>query len=224
MLYLPAAYNGAYDQVSGKCARYWDILNSARSSGFHRIVSTLVPKSIEEVVEVRDPFSLYTPSNPSLIDIQVAYLLKSAARPETIPTCIATIGLVKSTNQGFIYALQMMFYHARSIGDQLHNIRQLYEIHEIQNKVPNGTISFPEDSRSLASGITVEFRHVASSSRYLPFQAAERLPIRNVSFRYPDKNDFALRDVSFKIEKGQLCVSSMLSTSRVSGALLTLER
>jgi len=38
----------------------------------------------------------------------------------------------------------------------------------------------------LTSGITVEFQ--------------------NVSFRYPGSENFALRDVSFKIEKGQLCV------------------
>ena len=47
---------------------------------------------------------------------------------------------------------------------------------------------------------------------------------RNVSFQYPGKDDFALRDVSFKIEKGQLCVSSLLSTLGVYGAHLTLER
>ena len=94
----------------------------------------------------------------------MAYLLKSAAHPETIPTYLATVGLVKPTIHGFIYAMQMLFFNARSIGDQFHKIRQLYEIHEIQNKVPDGRISFPEDSRSLESGITVEFRHVPSSS------------------------------------------------------------
>jgi hypothetical protein len=163
--------------VSGKCAPYWDILNNSRRSGFHRIVSTLVPKSIEEVVEVRHPFPC-TPSDPLLTNMQVAYLFKSAARPETIPTCIATIGLVKSTNRGFIYALRMTFFHARSIGEQFHKIRQLYEIHEIQNKVPDGTVTFPEDSRSLASGITVEFRHVTSSTP-LPFRVTEGLPPSN---------------------------------------------
>lgn len=31
---------------------------------------------------------------------------------------------------------------------------------------------------------------------------------RNVSFTYPGGNDYALRDVSFKINPGQLCVRS----------------
>jgi ABC-type multidrug transport system fused ATPase/permease subunit len=106
----------------------------------------------------------------------------------------------------------MILYHARSIGDQFNKIRQMYEIHEIQNQVPDGKISFPEDSRSLASGVTIEFRFVL-----LPrFPSVTEVLLvfhvhRNVSFRYPNTNDFALRGVSFKIKKGQLCVSPVLS-------------
>lgn len=146
----------------------------------------------------------------------MAYLLKSAAHPETIPACLATIRLIQATNQGFIRELWKISFEAQSIGDQFHKIRQMYEIHDIENKVQNGAISFPEDSRSLASGITVEFRYVPSSSNPISCQAADALldprAPRNVSFRYPGKDGFALRDVSFKIEKGQLCVSPTLLT------------
>lgn len=132
------------------------------------VSNALYPRFFPSLLGKRSKYVIRFPyvsskSFPLSSNTQVAYILKSAARPETIPTCLTTIALIKSTNQGFIYAVEMMFYHARSIGDQFHKIRQLYEIHEIQNKVPDGTISFPEDSRSLASGITVEFRHVASS-------------------------------------------------------------
>ena len=106
----------------------------------------------------------------------------------------------------------MISHQAKSIGEQLHKVRQLYEIHEIQNKIPDGTVSFPEDSRSLVSGVAVEFRYVLCSFRPFIFRMAEVFwlfrPSRNVSFRYPGSENFALRDVSFKIEKGQLCVSS----------------
>ena len=57
----------------------------------------------------------------------------------------------------------MIAYEAKAIRDQFHQIRQLYEVREFQNKIPDGKISFPEDSRSLASGIVVEFRYVFSS-------------------------------------------------------------
>ena len=71
--------------------------------------------------------------------------------------------LVQKTNQGFIEEMWMIAYEAKAIRDQFHQIRQLYEVREFQNKIPDGKISFPEDSRSLASGIVVEFRYVFSS-------------------------------------------------------------
>ena len=61
----------------------------------------------------------------------------------------------------------------------------------------------------------------------LAFPMAEILRLfpvlRNVSFRYPGLDDFVLRDVSFKIEKGQLCVSPIFLVLAF-GACLTLER
>ena len=145
------------------------------------------------------------------IDLQVAYLVKSTARPETIPACLATIRLIQTTNMAFMSELRMILYHAGSIGEHFHKMRQMYEIHEIENKVLDGTVSFPEDSRSLESGITVEFRHVYPPLS--PFVQLVHLLSRNVSFRYPGKDDFALRNISFKVEKGQLCVSATLSLS-----------
>ena len=111
--------------------------------------------------------------------------------------------------------LRMILHHAGSIGEQFYNMRQMYEIDEIRNKVPDGAVSFPEDSRSLESGITVEFRcaHAFLESRHVVEVRSVYLPSRNISFRYPGKDDFALRNVSFKIEKGQLCVSTILSLS-----------
>ncbi len=31
--------------------------------------------------------------------------------------------------------------------------------------------------------------------------------LRNVSFRYPGSEKYALRDISFRVERGQLCVN-----------------
>lgn len=165
--FLEAAYKQAYDRVSGSCADFMYMLHHSQISGLQHMTSILLPELIEEAAEV-------------------VYLLKSAARPEAIPACLATIRLIQATNAGFINEVWRIKFEAKSIGDQFHKVRQMYEIRGIQNKIQGGKISFPEDSRSLASGITVEFR--------------------SVSFRYPEKDDFALRDVSFKIEKGQLCV------------------
>ena len=122
------------------------------------------------------------------------------------------------TTRDFIFSFWMISHQAKSIGEQFHKVRQLYEIHEIQNKIPDGTVPFPGDGRSLVSGIAVEFRYVLCSFRSFVFRMAEvswiLRPPRNVSFRYPGSENFALRDVSFKIERGQLCVSSAPLTFR----------
>ena len=73
----------------------------------------------------------------------------------------------------FVFAFWMITQQAGSIGERFHKVRQLYEIHEIQNEVLDGTMSFPEDSRSLATGIAVEFRCVLYSFCPLIFQIAE---------------------------------------------------
>jgi len=54
-------------------------------------------------------------------------------------------------------------------------------------------IPFPEDAKSLETGIDVEFR--------------------GVSFRYPGNTEYALQNVSFRIHPGQLCVSLILTWS-----------
>lgn len=53
-LIFSVAYKRAYDQVSGKCTPFYDILYYSRRSGIQFIASMLVPKSIAEVAEVCD--------------------------------------------------------------------------------------------------------------------------------------------------------------------------
>ncbi|KAG1845091.1 P-loop containing nucleoside triphosphate hydrolase protein [Suillus subalutaceus] len=66
------------------------------------------------------------------------------------------------------------------------DICSMHAIDNMKNKVVDGPEPFPEDQQSLRSGISIEFR--------------------NVLFQYPGAEGYALRNVSFKIEAGQLCV------------------
>lgn len=45
-----------------------------------------------------------------------------------------------------------------SIKDHIARVRNLYEVLEIPNKVPDGSVSFPENQKSLEIGISIEFR------------------------------------------------------------------
>jgi hypothetical protein len=50
-----AAYSRAYAHVSGKCASYHEFVLQTEMTGAQNFVSTLMPNSFGEAVEVRDP-------------------------------------------------------------------------------------------------------------------------------------------------------------------------
>jgi ABC-type multidrug transport system fused ATPase/permease subunit len=90
-----------------------------------------------------------------------------------------------------------------SIAEKLSSVKRLYEVGNIPNRVVDGNESFPENEQSLEMGISVEFRYFPCS-QYLAVLFTDQS--RNVTFKYPGNDSYALHNVSFKIEKGQLCV------------------
>lgn len=115
---------------------------------------------------------------------QIIFTLCVVQRPMTILLSLASFILIEHTSHSFVST--QSFSLEFSLAKQFANIRMLYEIENVKNKVVDGTESFPEDQQSLRSGVSVEFR--------------------NVSFQYPGAERCALRNVSFKIGAGQLCV------------------
>ncbi|KAI3619668.1 abc transporter related protein [Moniliophthora roreri] len=117
---------------------------------------------------------------------QIVFTLRAVQYPSSIPLSLASLNLITQTATTFSHTLFNLFSQTGSVADSFATIRQLYEIMEVPNRIADGDIPFPENTRSLQYGIAVEFR--------------------NVSFRYPECEEYALRNVSFKIEQGQLCV------------------
>lgn len=142
---------------------------------------------------------------------EVLYLLRAAEHPASIPVSIASMRLVQETTSNFVSACMGLLNESGSIAERFRKVRQLYEIENIPNSVTDGTISFPEDSRSLTSGMSVEFRSVFELPRH---QTECSFPRRNVSFKYPGSENMVLRNVSFKLDKGQLCVRGPLRSSK----------
>ncbi|KIJ96029.1 hypothetical protein K443DRAFT_636039 [Laccaria amethystina LaAM-08-1] len=70
------------------------------------------------------------------------------------------------------------FFDGSSIADKLSSIRKLYDIGNIPNQVPDGTLPFAEDQSSLLQSLSLHFI--------------------DVSFKYPGSESYALRHVSFK--------------------------
>ncbi|KAG1829492.1 P-loop containing nucleoside triphosphate hydrolase protein [Suillus variegatus] len=117
---------------------------------------------------------------------QIVFTLRAVQKPMTIPLSLASLTLINQTSNSFSTTLFSLFGESFSLGEQFANVRKLYEIENVQNKVVDGAKSFPENQQALKSGISVEFR--------------------NVSFRYPGAEKYALQNVSFTIGAGQLCV------------------
>ncbi|KAG1777301.1 P-loop containing nucleoside triphosphate hydrolase protein [Suillus placidus] len=116
---------------------------------------------------------------------QIILILRVIQKPMTVPLALASLFLIEHTSRSLIFDNFSPYDH-HSLAAHLADVRVLYEIKNVENKVIDGREPFPENKQSLRSGISVEFR--------------------NVSFRYPGAEKYALRDVSFKIGAGQLCV------------------
>ncbi|KAG1809947.1 P-loop containing nucleoside triphosphate hydrolase protein [Suillus plorans] len=116
---------------------------------------------------------------------QIAFMLRAVRRPTTISSSFMSLVLVEHTFNSFI-STHLSPYRIFGLVRMITDVRNIYELKNVQNKVVDGTEQFPENQQSLSNGISVEFR--------------------NVSFQYPDEERYALRNVSFRIEASQLCV------------------
>ncbi|THH30401.1 hypothetical protein EUX98_g3800 [Antrodiella citrinella] len=117
---------------------------------------------------------------------QVVFALRAVQQPSSIPVSLASLNLITQTTSTFSYKVYKVIQQTGTIADSVAAVRELYEILELPNKIPDGAIPFPEDTQKISSGISIEFK--------------------NVSFKYPGTDLYALREVSFKLQAGQLCV------------------
>ncbi|KAJ7171705.1 P-loop containing nucleoside triphosphate hydrolase protein [Mycena crocata] len=117
---------------------------------------------------------------------QIVFTLRAVQYPSDIPLSLASLNLITQTTAQFSRTLFDLFEQSGSVAENLGSIRKLYETYTIPNVVVDGNTPFPEDQQSLNLGVSVEFR--------------------NVTFRYPGSTKDVLRNVSFKILQGQLCV------------------
>ncbi|KAI0935711.1 hypothetical protein AcW1_000157 [Taiwanofungus camphoratus] len=117
---------------------------------------------------------------------QIVFSLRAVQHPASIPVTLASLNLIQQTTANFGWTVYRFIDQFGSIAEQLATVRKLYDIVNIPNRIPDGTVPFPEDVQKVKAGISVEFR--------------------NVTFRYPDSENYAIRNISFKLFAGQLCV------------------
>ncbi|KAI0045399.1 P-loop containing nucleoside triphosphate hydrolase protein [Auriscalpium vulgare] len=135
---------------------------------------------------------------------QIAFSLRAVQYPSSIPVSLASLHLMQQTTMAFTQNVSGLMQQAGSVADRLSSLRKFYEAANIKNIVPDGTAPFPENAQTVRHGVSLEFK--------------------DVSFRYPGSEDYALRDISFKVESGQLCVIVGTNGSGKSTVLKLLAR
>lgn len=128
---------------------------------------------------------------------QVYTCFKIVRSPVIVPFSLATVQLVNNSMSNLYMNVTSFAGRLEELAELVDKVRRFYELLDSGNQIEDGTIPFPENQADISMGISVEFR--------------------NVSFRYSEKDDLALTNVSFKIEQGQLCVSAL----RMSPAAVT---
>ncbi|EMD41255.1 hypothetical protein CERSUDRAFT_127907 [Gelatoporia subvermispora B] len=113
---------------------------------------------------------------------QILFTLRAARHPASIPVSLASLHLISQSTSVLAWQLRSIFLKTRGIASQLADLRKVYDLATIPNSMQDGAGTFSEDAQKIRSGVCLEFR--------------------NVSFRYPGCEKFALH----KISEGQLCV------------------
>ncbi|KIK60425.1 hypothetical protein GYMLUDRAFT_43735 [Collybiopsis luxurians FD-317 M1] len=150
----------------------------------------------EDAVEFWDAYRLSRQRHfPSILTIirqsinelpQIAFTLRAVQYPASIPVSLTSLSLITSTVNSFSNTLFRFFQETGSINDNFATVRKMFEMIDLPNRIPDGAVPYPENQQALQMGMSIEFR--------------------SVSFKYPESNSYALKNVSFKIGKGQLCV------------------
>jgi len=86
---------------------------------------------------------------------QIAFALRAAQKPMTIPLSLASLALIEHASTLFM-STHFSTYGGPTIAMHFSNVRDLYETENVQNKVTDGTELFP----SLRTGMSVEFRYL----------------------------------------------------------------
>jgi len=119
---------------------------------------------------------------------ELLLLMQALRAPATLPSSFASLSIIRSSIQEVYWKFRRLKDQANDIEGVFSDFRQLYELPNIPKGVLDGGLPFPENAQDLREGVSIEFR--------------------NVTFQYPNSESkrYVLKNASFKIEKGQLCV------------------
>ena len=89
---------------------------------------------------------------------QIVFTLRAVQYPASIPLSLASLTLINQTARSFSATVFGLWGVSLSLAEQFANVRKLYEISTIPNRIVDGTKPFPENQQALRNGIALEFR------------------------------------------------------------------
>ncbi|KAJ6532944.1 P-loop containing nucleoside triphosphate hydrolase protein [Mycena capillaripes] len=101
---------------------------------------------------------------------------------------VTSFAILQQHAQALNITFQLIFYDFSRVAEACSNIKELYDMADVENKIPDGCRAYPNSTLSTEKGMSFE--------------------LRNVSFAYPGgkSRDNAIRNVSLKIPAGHLVV------------------
>ncbi|CAE6431870.1 unnamed protein product [Rhizoctonia solani] len=101
-------------------------------------------------------------------------------------TDLSSLVLMQQATSSLQQTLLGIIYGGTNIASLFKNVMSLYDVLEIKPTMADGHISYPEDKYKDQKGMAIEFK--------------------SVNFQYPSTDKAVLKDMSFSIGPGQLCV------------------
>ncbi|KAG8965439.1 hypothetical protein FRC03_000507 [Tulasnella sp. 419] len=114
---------------------------------------------------------------------QVALAVYALTNPSTVQ--FSTFSAIVKTGETLQSTIMNIRWQTKSIAETISSIQSLYDIEKIQNEIADGEEHYSPDKEK-ESAMKVEFR--------------------NVSFSYPGATTPAIRELSFTLPAGSLCV------------------
>lgn len=138
-----------------------------KAGGFHDLMrefkmrdrlsfSSLLREPLRELPQASG-YNKYS-SFRNLIAIQIAFTLRAVQYPASIPLSLAAMHLIRENAFSFSQSVFTLLDETGDVAEQLANVRKLYEIDNIPNKVVDGCVPYPENQQTINNGISVEFR------------------------------------------------------------------
>ncbi|KAJ1307532.1 hypothetical protein OPQ81_001629 [Rhizoctonia solani] len=99
---------------------------------------------------------------------------------------LSSLVLMQQATSSLQQTLFGMVYNGNNIANLFKNVMSLYEVLELKPTMKDGQVSYPEEEFKDRRGMAIEFK--------------------SVNFKYPMTDKAILKDMSFSIGPGQLCV------------------